>query len=153
MRDFSIINDDPDLHFDCDALIASLQLLDSCPHLSIPSGSVSIAFVDRSESARLHAEFFADPSATDVMTFPLQEDDYLGDIAVCPAIAAQACLDHHTSFAWELCLYVVHGLLHLSGMEDATDAGTLAMRTAEDTAMRWLQQHHAVPDFHRADQG
>jgi probable rRNA maturation factor len=90
--------------------------------------ALTVLVVDAAESARLHLEHFADPDATDVMTFPDGSEDpesgltLLGDLAVCADVAQREAAERGRSPRDELTLYVLHGLLHLLGYDDV-DAG------------------------------
>jgi probable rRNA maturation factor len=60
----------------------------------------------------------------------------IGDGVLCPAVAARnagshAGDGHRGSFEDELALLVVHGVLHLLGMDHAEDAEARAMRSRE----------------------
>lgn len=103
---------------------------------SVAEGSLAVAFVDETACAELHARFFDDASVTDVMTFPGDpEDAHAGDLAICPAYAAEHAGEFGQSFAEELTLYLVHGWLHLAGLDDRTAPQSAAMRAAEDDLM------------------
>src|SRR5438876_449195 len=48
---------------------------------------LSLSFVDPDEMADLHQRYMDEPGPTDVLAFPLEDDDLLGDVIVCPAVA------------------------------------------------------------------
>jgi probable rRNA maturation factor len=83
---------------------------------------LSLSFVDEAEIADLHQRYMGEEGPTDVLSFPLDEDGLLGDVVVCPAVAARANPD---APAAELRLLVVHGVLHLLGY-DHEEAGERA---------------------------
>ena len=63
-----------------------------------------------------------DPAATDVITFEH------GELVVCPAVAErQRCMEK-LPLEQELLTYIIHGCLHLCGMEDHTDKGFRQMK-------------------------
>jgi probable rRNA maturation factor len=80
---------------------------------------LSLSFVDEDEIAELHATYMHEDGPTDVLSFPLDEDDVdedgvrlLGDVVIAPAVAARNNPDDPAA---ELRLLVVHGILHLLG--------------------------------------
>jgi probable rRNA maturation factor len=90
---------------------------------------VSLSFVEPEEMAELHATYMNEVGPTDVLSFPLDEDDrdedgvrLLGDVVIAPAIAARNNPDDPAA---ELRLLVVHGILHLLG-HDHEDVGERA---------------------------
>lgn len=87
------------------------------PSASVLGGldEVEVSFIDDETIADVHLRFMDIPGATDVITF-----DH-GEIHISVETAKQQALDFGNSFERELMLYVVHGLLHLAGYEDATD--------------------------------
>lgn len=106
---------------------------------------VSIHFVDVQTISKLHADFFNDGSATDCISFPIddQADDQttenyriLGDVFVCPDVAKQYVKKCGGDFFEEMTLYVVHGLLHLLKFDDITPKDRKRMRKEE---ARFLQ--------------
>jgi probable rRNA maturation factor len=46
--------------------------------------------------------------------------DVLGDVVICPEIAAEYARLYRTTTKYELALYLVHGILHLLGYKDTT---------------------------------
>jgi probable rRNA maturation factor len=86
---------------------------------------LSLSFVDEGEMARLHERYMQEAGPTDVLTFPLDEDDVdetgvrvLGDVVVSPAVAARSNPGDPVA---ELRLLVVHGVLHALGYDHEDD--------------------------------
>jgi probable rRNA maturation factor len=103
----------------------------------ISDAALTILLVADAESAALHGEHFADPTTTDVMTFPDGSADpasgrlLLGDLAVCVDVAEREARARVRPLADELTLYCLHGLLHLVGYDDVTPAKQLRMWKAQ----------------------
>ncbi len=91
----------------------------------VAEGHVAVEYVDAERIAALNAEFRATSGPTDVLSFPIDEDGpaagprELGDIVICP---------EHTEDLREA---VVHGALHLTGMDHETDDGEMLALQAE----------------------
>jgi probable rRNA maturation factor len=96
----------------------------------IADGHVAVTFVDPGRIARLNAEHRGVAGPTDVLSFPVDADGpaagerELGDVVICPA---------HTH---DLLEAVVHGALHLTGMDHERDEGEMLALQAEIRA--WL---------------
>ena len=98
----------------------------------IEDGHVAVSFVDAERIAELNREWRDKEGPTDVLSFPVDEDDKdplgereLGDVFICP---------EHTE---DLLEAVVHGVLHLTGMDHETDDGEMLALQAE--IMGWLR--------------
>lgn len=91
---------------------------------------LSIAVVGESEMERIHLDWMDLPGSTDVMSFPMDElapgapdalsSGVLGDIVLCPPVAARQGADAGHSTLDELCLLTTHGILHCLGYDHAT---------------------------------
>ena len=84
----------------------------------IQDGHVAIEFVDAERITKLNAEYRSQPRPTDVLSFPIDGVQplvprELGDLVICP---------EHTVDVREA---VVHGMLHLLGMDHETDHGEM----------------------------
>ena len=115
---------------------------------SAPAGELSLVFLTDAALAQLHADFLADPTTTDVITF--EGDPALGaagEICVSADTAAAFARKSRGDFSAELTLYLVHGWLHLAGYDDLQPAKKRVMRRAEARAMKILRAHDAVPVF------
>jgi probable rRNA maturation factor len=113
---------------------------------------LTVAFVDEAAMADLNQRFMGAPGPTDVLAFPLDaatdSDDptltedlprLLGDVVICPAVAARNASEHAGSYDDEIALLLVHGILHLLGMDHDTDASRVAMQARERAV---LHVHH-----------
>jgi probable rRNA maturation factor len=97
----------------------------------IEDGHVAVEFVDAARIAALNGAHRGKDGPTDVLSFPVDEADAplgpreLGDVVICP---------EHTQDVLEA---VVHGVLHLTGMDHETDDGEMLVVQAE--IMTWLR--------------
>ena len=87
---------------------------------------VEVALVDDETSARVHQDFMSIPGETDVITF-----DH-GEIVIGIEVAWRQAGEFGEPEWREVFRYLVHGLLHLAGHEDAEDADREVMETAQE---------------------
>jgi probable rRNA maturation factor len=86
--------------------------------MRVDQGHVAIEFVDARRIALLNGEHRGKPAPTDVLSFPIDGVEpvlprELGDVVICP---------EHTADVREA---IVHGMLHLLGMDHETDDGEM----------------------------
>jgi probable rRNA maturation factor len=97
----------------------------------VEDGHLAVEFVDAERIAALNAEHRAVEGPTDVLSFPVDLDGEtagereLGDVVICPV---------HTE---DLAEAVVHGTLHLVGMDHETDRGEMLALQAE--ILSWVK--------------
>jgi probable rRNA maturation factor len=105
---------------------------------------VAIYFVSNRRMCQLHQQFFHDPSPTDCITFPMDQDakrdkyHFLGEIFICPKTALNYSHKKNKNPWEETTLYLVHGLLHLLGYDDLEKSARRKMRQQENTCMKFL---------------
>jgi probable rRNA maturation factor len=116
---------------------------------------VSLLFVDEESIAALNQQFLGKQGPTDVLSFPIEDEpgpsgrspdfggsgpgtspeegqlSLLGDVVICPAVASRNAVEHEVAFEDEVALLVVHGLLHLLGMDHEDDAEAERMEALE----------------------
>ena len=118
---------------------------------------LSMLFVDETAIADLNKRFRGDDGPTDVLAFPIDEQlvesgrspdsggsgpgvtppepaeapVMLGDVVVCPTVARRNAESKSASVDDEMALLVVHGLLHLLGMDHVDDAEASTMQQRE----------------------
>ncbi|MFL5798379.1 MAG: rRNA maturation RNase YbeY [Actinomycetota bacterium] len=97
---------------------------------------LSVSLVGLDEIAELTGRYLGEPGPTDVLSFPLDDEDedgvrLLGDVVICPAYAALQGGDLQS----EVRLLLVHGILHLLGHDHEDD---------EERAEMWsLQERYS----------
>lgn len=105
-------------------------------------GELSLALVGDRRMAHLHEQFMGIPGPTDVLTFPLEEDRKgrvtSGEVVVCVPEARRRAKEHGVTVERELLLYALHGMLHLCGYDDRTDADFRTMHRTEDQILAQL---------------
>ncbi len=95
-----------------------------------PQSELSVLFVDTDVMSELHVQWMDEPGPTDVLSFPMDElrpgregeetaPGTLGDIVLCPAVAAEQAVVAGHSTVEELLLLTTHGILHLLGYDHA----------------------------------
>ena len=88
-----------------------------------PNATVTVSFLSQARMRRMNRETFGHDRATDVIAFGLPHDDTLvGDVYVCPAVARRSAQEHHVPVRQELIRLVVHGLLHVLGLDHPAGA-------------------------------
>ena len=120
---------------------------------------LSMLFVDEEVMAGLNKQFHGKDGPTDVLAFPIDEEPVeggrspdsggtgpgylpaepsdlptlLGDVVICPVVADRNAPEHAGTFDDEMALLVVHGILHLLGMdhEDEGEAEVMERRERE----------------------
>jgi probable rRNA maturation factor len=118
---------------------------------------LSVLFVDEQSMSDLNRRFNSKDGPTDVLAFPIDEEPaeggrspdsggsgpgyvpaepgdlptLLGDVVICPQVAARNAPEHAGTYTDELALLVVHGILHLLGMDHNDDDEAEAMEGRE----------------------
>ena len=89
-------------------------------------GLVTIALVPDARVRALNRKFRGKNANTDVLSFPSDEDGYLGDVVISSGVAARQARAAGHSLATELRVLALHGLLHLLGYDHERDDGQMA---------------------------
>ncbi len=138
---------------------------------------VSLLFVDEPAVAALNEKFLGRPGPTDVLAFPIDDDPgptgrspdlggsgpgaeplaapavLLGDVVICPAVAAANAVEHGVALDDEIALLVVHGLLHLLGMDHHADDEAERMEALERTLLARFHPTAPGPGVARRPEG
>ncbi len=98
-------------------------------HLRVhPDADLAILLVDEAAMEQLHVQWMDEPGPTDVLSFPMDElrpgsedevtpPGLLGDLVICPQVAAGQAQDAGHSAHEEILLLTAHGILHLLGFD------------------------------------
>lgn len=124
---------------------------------SVTRGRLDVIFVDEPEMAELNQIHMGHDGPTDVLSFPLDHQDdgfdqldfgglddaddrdepqlLLGDVVVCPTVAARQAAGHAGTIEAEMTLLIIHGTLHILGHDHAEPAETDLMQGRERVHM------------------
>lgn len=145
------------------------------------AAELSVLFVDADEIADLNAQFMEAEGPTDVLAFPIDAVEVevlggwsptpehrgpdrsdpdpgdapllLGDVVICPAVAAANAPEHAGTLDDELALLVVHGVLHVLGHDHADLEDTARMRARERELLEAHHWHGPAPARFRHEPG
>lgn len=103
---------------------------------------ISVAIVDDPTIHGLNQQYLNHDYPTDVLTFPLESPDengqLVGDVIVSWDTAQANALELGLKPEGELLLYVIHGTLHLLGLDDTSEEMAAEMRAAERSCLESL---------------
>jgi probable rRNA maturation factor len=126
---------------------------------------LAVTFIDEQAISELNKEFLGEDGPTDVLAFPIDDEVVesgrspdsgttgpdrpdveagevpvlLGDVMVCPTLAARNATERNRSTDDEVALLVVHGILHVLGMDHADSNEEATMFAKQDDL---LQRFH-----------
>jgi probable rRNA maturation factor len=137
-----------------------------------PLAELSVLVVDEKAMTELHERWMGEPGPTDVLSFPMDElrpphlgggnagragaeepgpdPGLLGDVVLCPPVAAAQAREAGHSAQAELELLTVHGILHLLGYDHAEPEEKAEMFGLQDRLLASWRAGRAGPDG-RAD--
>ncbi|MBQ9882587.1 MAG: rRNA maturation RNase YbeY [Synergistes sp.] len=117
---------------------------------------VSLVFAEKDEIAGLNFEYRDTEGPTDVLSFPMWEDEegrfsppedweslMLGDVIVCPEVAGANAEENGSSAEKEIALLICHGFLHLLGFDHAED---------EERDVMWKAQTLLLENFMKKEE-
>ena len=132
-----------------------------------PLAELSILLVDPASMADLHQRWMGEPGPTDVLAFPMDElrlpppggsntehggaadsaemPGLLGDVVLCPQVAAEQAVKAGHSTQDELELLTVHGILHLLGYDHAEPEEHAAMFGLQGQLLKDWQETKGRP--------
>jgi probable rRNA maturation factor len=112
----------------------------------IKEAKIVLAFVDDATIAGLNQRFLEHEGPTDVITFPMSghgAKKLEGEVVIGVEVAQRESQERGHEVNTELCLYVIHGVLHLCGYDDRNARDASQMRKKEREYLKQL----ALPDI------
>ena len=149
------VNDESGAGLDVERLVALARFV--LDELRVhPLAELSILGVDEETMAAHHLQWMDEEGPTDVMAFPMDElrpgdeDDepepgLLGDVLLCPAVAARQAKVAGHSASHELDLLCTHGILHLLGFDHAEDEEREEMFSLQSRLLRGWWSSRDLP--------
>ena len=100
------------------------------------AGDVSYIFCDDAKILEINQTYLHHDFYTDIITFDYSEGDRIsGDIFISIDTVRSNAEKYGTNFDDELHRVIIHGILHLCGLKDKSEADSKKMREAEDKAL------------------
>lgn len=100
--------------------------------------AISVVFIGSQRCKAINRTFLNHNYVTDVISFTLETQPMLeGEIYINLDRANQQAREYGVSFSNEVARLVIHGALHLIGLEDATVAQQKRMKAVEDEHLRF----------------
>lgn len=105
-------------------------------------GEIAYIFCSDAKILEVNREYLQHDYFTDIITFDYCEDDEVsGDIFISLDTVAANAQEYGVSFDNELHRVIIHGILHLCGQDDHTDADQAEMTRCENAALaRYFQK-------------
>lgn len=104
------------------------------------AGEISYLFCNDEKILEVNRQYLQHDYYTDIITFDYSEDSHIsGDIFISLDTVQSNAQTYNTPFLEELYRVIIHGILHLCGLQDDTEAHKIEMREAEDLALSRLK--------------
>ena len=100
------------------------------------AGTFSVIFLTPGRMRAMNRRALRHDRVTDVITFRYHDEPIVGELLIAPSEAAAYAKQHRLPYKEELARYVVHGLLHWTGLDDRTPAQQRRMRREEDRLLQ-----------------
>ena len=102
-------------------------------------GEISYLFCDDEKILEVNQQYLNHDFYTDIITFDYSEENTIsGDIIISLQTVESNSQMYNTRFIEELHRVIIHGILHLSGLNDSTEEEEKVMRDAESNALKIL---------------
>lgn len=102
-------------------------------------GDVAYLFCNDNKILDINRQYLNHDFYTDIITFDYSEGDKIsGDIFISLDTVKTNSQKYNTDYQEELYRVIIHGVLHLCGLDDKSEADSIEMREAEDRALKQL---------------
>ena len=106
---------------------------------------LSVLLVDDAQIKKLNYQYRQENTPTDVLAFRMGEGRFssfnsglLGDVVISPERAKAQAKRFSNSLEREICLYLIHGILHLTGYQDETEASKRRMEKKQEEILKQI---------------
>lgn len=111
------------------------------------AGDINIVLCNSDYVLELNKKYLNHNYQTDVITFPYSHPDELrlsGDVFIDVQTVAKNATLYRQTMSNELLRVIIHGILHLTGMNDQTEEELKLMRRAEDRALEQIREKKVI---------
>lgn len=120
--------------------------------LDLEDTEVSVLLCDDDAIQALNAQWRGIDKPTDVLSFPMGEDDILGDIVISVDTTIRQAEEYAHTPLDEATRLWIHGLLHLCGYDHETPEEAAEMRAKEEELLAMLGREEVTPLVYAADE-
>lgn len=107
-------------------------------HKGLIAGTINFIFCNDEYLLKLNQQYLDHDTYTDIITFDYSVNTVVsGDIFISIDRINENAEKYNKSFENELHRVIIHGILHLCGQKDKTDAESNEMRSQEDYYLNW----------------
>ncbi|KAA6342718.1 Endoribonuclease YbeY [termite gut metagenome] len=101
-------------------------------------GEIAYIFCSDEKILKLNGQYLQHDYYTDIITFDYSEEDKIsGDIFISLDTVKTNAEQYHTEYMEELYRIIIHGILHLCGINDKSPEEKAIMKEAEDRALKY----------------
>ena len=120
------------LSFELEAYIKTILTI-----TEFKKGLFEFTFINDTKMIELNQNYFNKNESTDIITFNLNSvDEPHSDIYICTDEAQRNATEFNKSFAEEIQLLIIHGILHIKGYEDYDDHSRSIMFKEQDRILK-----------------
>ena len=137
MNEINIFNENKDIDFHKNHIIQLINLsLEATEYNQV---KINLIFCDNDKLNSFKREYFDDDVLTDIVTFPIKNDNDLeAEIYISVEMAKINSVEFNVSLNNELSRLIIHGVLHLIGFNDDTEDSKKVM---------FLKQEEIISNF------
>ncbi len=110
-------------------------------------GEICVRFMNLEEARALNRQYRKIDKPTNVLAFQSDCQEILGDLAICVPLALQEAHEQGKALSSHLAHLVIHGTLHLCGLDHQTEKETQRMESLESDLMHRLGFPNPYEDY------
>ena len=100
------------------------------------TGDIAYLFCSNEKILKVNRQYLQHDFYTDIITFDYSQGDRIsGDIFISPETVLSNSKEYRVSFEEELHRVIIHGILHLCGLNDKSEPEGKQMKEAENRAL------------------
>lgn len=100
---------------------------------------INVIFMTSDQHTEMNRDFLGHDYPTDIITFPADsEEGYGGELYINPDVASENAESYNVTLENELNRLIIHGTLHLCGLDDKTENEQIEMSAQEDKYLKYL---------------
>lgn len=116
----------------------ALQRFANSAYLKTVETEVTLRIVNEAESRALNFEYRKKDKPTNVLAFPYDTPEYLGDLVVCASIVEKESIEQEKVLIAHWAHLLIHGMLHLQGYDHIEESERNEMERVEIKLLKQL---------------